>query len=181
MPSLAPVFGNPFDYNEGPQGPLPVEADPFEQKAGPRLAPVERNPFEEEEVEGPRSLVPVEGNPFEGEPQEPQRATAGEAFLRSVDELQMALYGGAEVAGRVTGLESVEEFGKEGRERNIQEAKQYPAKQEFLKAQNTGDYLQWAKETAAGLIHSVATSVGGALAGGAVAGPPGAPPTLVRS
>ncbi|MEC5323317.1 LPD38 domain-containing protein [Aurantimonas sp. A3-2-R12] len=95
-------------------------------------------------------------------------ATFGDAVGRGVDQMQGMLYGGVEAIGEATGLEGVEAFGQEGRERNKDEAAQYPARQDFLGIRGAGDLGQWAKETVGEQLPIFAPSIGGAAAGAAV-------------
>ena len=59
----------------------------------------------------------------------PAPATLGQEFEAGigtgVDQLQMSLFGVGQLVGREFGIESLEQFGTEGVERNAAEAQQY--------------------------------------------------------
>lgn len=107
----------------------------------------------------------------------PEPATFGQAVGRGVDQMQGMLYGAVEATGELVGSDAVTEFGREGRERNREEAAQYPARQNFLDIRGVGDAGQWAKEVVGEQIPMFAPSLAGGAAGAAVgslAGPIGA-------
>lgn len=102
-------------------------------------------------------------------------ATVSEALGRGIDQYQGMAYGAAEAAGELTGLKSLTEFGREGRERNKLEAQvAAPPKQDFTDADGIGKLFQWGKETLVENLPNIGQSVAGATAGayaGAFGGP----------
>jgi hypothetical protein len=101
-------------------------------------------------------------------PKAKERATAGQAFGRGVDQAQGMLYGGVEAIGEAVGSETITDFGREGRERNAEEAAAYPEQQSAFGIRSAGDAGQWAKETFAGQAPMLAAPLAGAVAGGAI-------------
>ena len=96
---------------------------------------------------------------------------------RGVDQLQGLAYSAVEAAGEGLGSESISSFGREGRERNREEAAENPASQSFSEADSFGDYATWAKETVLSQAPMTAPAVIGAGTGalaGATLGPLGA-------
>ena len=96
---------------------------------------------------------------------------------RGVDQLQGLAYSAVEAAGEGLGSESISSFGREGRERNLEEAAENPASQSFSEADSFGDYATWAKETVLSQAPMMAPAIAGAGTGalaGATLGPLGA-------
>ena len=103
---------------------------------------------------------------------------------RGLQNLQASLYGAGALAGaglKNLGAESVgqslQDFGMEGYNRNIEEAKQYPAKHTFKDVYTgeagIGGTIDWAQGTLGELVPSMAEAAVGAIAGSAVAPGPG--------
>lgn len=104
----------------------------------------------------------------------------GSSVARGVDELQGSLYSAAEGAGRATGLNWLEQFGRAGRERNAREAEisqPEAQRQTFEDASTAGDYARAAGQAIGSNVPQMGLSAAGALAGGAAGamlGPVGA-------
>jgi len=93
---------------------------------------------------------------------------------RGVDIGQGLFYGAAEFAGEVTGIESLEEFGTEGRIENIQEAAEYGQRSQFTDIAGVGDTGRWIVDTASEQLPLMAPALAGSFAGaklGLLAGP----------
>lgn len=89
-------------------------------------------------------------------------------FGSAVDQAQGALYSAAEGLGQITNLESLRQFGREGRLRNAAEAEQaFPSqlRTPILEAEGAGDIARGAAEIVAGSAPQSAVGIGGALAG----------------
>jgi len=102
---------------------------------------------------------------------------------RGLQNLQASAYGATALAGsglKKLGMEStgqtVQDFGMEGYNRNIEEAKQYPKKHSFKDVYTgeagIGGAVDWAQGTLGELVPSMAEAAVGAIAGSAIA--PGA-------
>lgn len=101
----------------------------------------------------------------------------GERVSRGVDELQGRLYGFVEGVGGATSIEGLEQFGREGRRRNVVEAEQaMPAARmrSFGDATGIGGILQAGQQAIAGSAPELPLPIAGGLAGAAVGGPLGA-------
>jgi hypothetical protein len=103
---------------------------------------------------------------------------------RGLQNLQAMTYGAGALAGsglKKLGAESVgqslQDFGMEGYNRNIEEAKQYPAKHSFKDIYTgktgIGGAIDWAQGTLGELVPSMVEAAGGAIIGSAVAPGPG--------
>ncbi len=86
--------------------------------------------------------------------------------LRGVDMLQGMAYGTAEFLGEATGIDSLDEFGREGRESNRLEAAQYGEKKQFTDIETFGDLVTWMVETGGEQSVMMAPGMAGAIAGG---------------
>ncbi len=102
----------------------------------------------------------------------------GQAFGRGVDLMQGMLYGGVEAVGEAVGSESVAGWGRAGRERNVEEAAQYPQRKSVFDVGSVGDAADYGAdlvaEQAPMMAPPLAGAAVGAAAGGLMAGPPGA-------
>lgn len=103
------------------------------------------------------------------------------SFVRGLQEEQGRLYGAAEGLGRATGIRAIEEFGREGRERNVREAEAAmpsSAQMSFGRASGVGENVLAAEQALGGSLPSSAGPLAGALTGAAIgrrfAGLPGA-------
>jgi hypothetical protein len=109
-------------------------------------------------------------NPFDDPEFGKEPTLKGEAvkgFKRGVDSTQQGLYGLAALAGDVTGLKMVEDFGREGVARNQREAAENPAA--VRQVQDVGgvrDAALWAAGGLGELVPFVASSALGAGVGG---------------
>lgn len=103
---------------------------------------------------------------------------------RGLQNLQASAFGATALAGsglKKLGMESagqaVQDFGMEGYNRNIEEAKQFPKKYTFKDVYTgeagIGGAIDWAQGTIGELVPSMAEAAIGALAGSAVAPGPG--------
>lgn len=93
-------------------------------------------------------------------------ATAG--IASAIDQAQGALYGAAENLGQITNLESLRQFGREGRLRNAVEAEaEFPSqlRTDIMEAKGPGEAIRGATEIVAGSAPQSAAGIGGALAG----------------
>jgi hypothetical protein len=100
----------------------------------------------------------------------------GSSLARGIDELQGNLYSAAEGAGRLTGIASLERFGRAGRERNEQEAEESlpsSAKRSFADATGISGYGQAALQALGMSLPSSAGPLAGAAAGAALGAPLG--------
>jgi len=100
----------------------------------------------------------------------------GSSFARGIDEFQGNLYSGAEGAGRATGLNWLEQFGREGRLRNEREAEaSQPSsqRQTFADAETPGDYTRATLQALGNTAAPSAVGMSGAAAGAALGAPLG--------
>jgi len=100
------------------------------------------------------------------------------SVARGVDLAQGMGYSFIEASGEAMGSDTLKDFGKEGRERNMVEMGQNPRTQNFKDIGSFGDAVDWAKETAgeqaAMMAPSMAGGIGGAALGAATPIPGGA-------
>ncbi|WP_417790270.1 LPD38 domain-containing protein [Terasakiella pusilla] len=128
--------------------------------------PVDYNPFggegEKSQAVSPAlEATPVEYDPF-------KEVSLSDSVGRGVDQMQGSFYGFAEATGELTGLDGVEAWGKEGRERNDKEAAAYGPAQQFTDIDSAGDAGQWVKEVFGSQLPMMAPALAGAAAGAAV-------------
>lgn len=103
----------------------------------------------------------------------------GAAFASGIDSLQQGYGSAVEGIGKVTGLDSVEKYGRDVAERNAKEADQNgKGLTQWDEVDGVGSAAKYAGEVAAQNAPQLGLSIGGgiagAAAGAAVAGPPGA-------
>lgn len=107
--------------------------------------------------------------PVAPEPPKDNGWNLGTAFGAGVDTLQSGLYGATELAGHVTGIGGLEQWGKEGREANqaeIQKAQQNLV--DFNNIKSTGDWAKYFAQSAAASIPSMAPQLAAAMIPGAL-------------
>lgn len=97
----------------------------------------------------------------------PEPMTFTGAMARGVDQAQGMGYGTLEAVGEAAGIDTFKRVGKEGRERNEQEAAQYGERSKAADIRSIGDFGQWAKETAGERVPMMAGPMAGGIAGAA--------------
>ena len=112
-------------------------------------------------------ILPSYGAPAEA-PVVPvsEERTLGESFGAGIDLLQGMGGGFAEASGQATGIDWLEDFGRETREENLAEIGSVAPKQGFSESETFGDYTDWASETLAEQIPLMAPGLVGAIGGG---------------
>lgn len=109
---------------------------------------------------------------------EEDSSSFGESFSRGIDLAQSMAGGAVEATGELIDSESLSEYGREVRERNIEEAEAGGARSRFADIDDAGSFGQWVKETVGEQIPLMAPSLAGGVAGAgagfAVGGPVGA-------
>jgi hypothetical protein len=108
----------------------------------------------------------------------------GSGTSRAIDEFQGSLYAAAEGLGQLTGMQGLQDYGREGRLRNAVEAEaSFPQtlQTDILDVRTPGQAGRAAAEIVTGSLPSSVAGIGGALAGaatgariGSIAGVPGA-------
>ena len=89
---------------------------------------------------------------------------------RGVDEMQGRLYGFAEAVGGATGIEGLEQFGREGRRRNVIEAEAAMPEarmRSFGEAEGIGGILRAGQQAIAGSVPELPLPLAGGVAGAA--------------
>lgn len=89
---------------------------------------------------------------------------------RGVDEMQGRLYGFAEAVGGATGIEGLEQFGREGRRRNVIEAEAAMPEarmRSFGEAEGVGGILRAGQQAIAGSVPELPLPLAGGVAGAA--------------
>lgn len=159
--------------------PVPSSTHPVMPPPEPATNPYEQflKPQEDVTEDQPSPASPYEQFLKPSEEEEEKAVTFGDAFGRGVDIAQQLGYSAVEAAAEATGLEGLEEWAQEGRERNIKEAQEYGPRAEFGNISSFGDFTQWAKEVIGEQIPIMAPSLAGGAAGaaaGSLLGPIGA-------
>lgn len=115
--------------------------------------------------ENTSSSALISDEAFFGGTTEPIEASFTDSMARGVDLAQGMGYGFLEATGEAIGSDTVKDFGREGRERNMVEMGANPRTQNFTDINGFGDAWDWAKETAGEQIPMMAPSVAGGAAG----------------
>ncbi|MEQ8226748.1 MAG: LPD38 domain-containing protein [Rhodospirillales bacterium] len=92
----------------------------------------------------------------------------GQSVGRGVDLAQAMGGGFVEASGEATGLDTLRDWGREVRTRNMAEAGQAPRSVNFEGIRSMGDFGTWAKETIGEQLPLMAPSLAGGVAGGAI-------------
>ena len=87
---------------------------------------------------------------------------------RGVDMMQSTLHGFVEATGEATGIDALQEAGKQGREVNERQMAQYGDKQSFTEIEGVGDVATWVSQTAGEQIPMMTPTIGGAVGGAAI-------------